>query len=119
MHNPIHTALVRYSLPTWYKTARNPACDRQTDPFSVLDASPPSGEPGWFSEGTGRGRRNAQRGVFGNGVTSVARGPVNRETGALGGFLLRERWSPGTVFNAVSERPWGSHTADGSRLAAK
>jgi hypothetical protein len=35
-------------------------------------------EPGWSSEGTGRGGRNDQRGVFGNGVTSVARGPVNR-----------------------------------------
>jgi hypothetical protein len=32
---------------------------------------------------------SAQRGVFGNGVTYAARGPVNRETGALGGFSLR------------------------------
>jgi hypothetical protein len=39
------------------------ACVRPTDPFSVLDASPPSGEPGWSSEGTGRGGRNDQRGV--------------------------------------------------------
>ncbi len=70
MQNPIHTASVRYSLPTRYETARNPACDRQTDPFSVLDASPPSGEPGWSSDGTGRGGRNDQHGVFGNGVTS-------------------------------------------------
>jgi hypothetical protein len=84
----------------------------------VLDASPPSGEPGWSSEGTGRGGRNDQRGVFGNGVTSVARGPVR----ALGGFSLRESHHerpPCTVFNAVSEQPWGSHTADGFRLAEK
>ena len=55
----------------------------------MLDASPPSGEPGWSSEGTGRGGRNGKRGVFDNGVTYVARGPVNRHTGALGGLLLR------------------------------
>jgi hypothetical protein len=85
------------------------------------------------SEGTGKGGRNDQRGVFGNGGTSdVARGPVNRETGALGGFSLRERhretparslgeWSPARhrICQTVSERPWGSHTADGTRLAAK
>jgi hypothetical protein len=90
MQNPIHPVPARYSLPARCETARNPACVRQTDPFSVLDASPPSGEPGWSSEGTRRGGRNDQRGVFGNGVTYAARGPVNLETGALSGFSLRE-----------------------------
>jgi hypothetical protein len=72
------------------RSRRELACVHQTDPLSVLDASPPSGEPGWSSEGTGRGGRNGQRGVFGNGVTYAARGPVNWETGALGGFFLWE-----------------------------
>ncbi len=78
MQNPVHPGSARYSLPARCETAGNPAYVRQTDPFSVLDASPPSGEHGWSSEGTGRGGRNDQRGVFGNGVTSVARGPLNR-----------------------------------------
>ncbi len=77
MRNPIHPVSVRYSFPARCETARNLACIHQTDPFSVLDASPPSGEPGWSSEGTRRGGRNDHSGVFGNGVTSVARGPVN------------------------------------------
>jgi hypothetical protein len=47
----------------------NKLYDSQTDSFSLLDVSPPSAEPGWSSEGTGRGGRNAQRGVFGDGVT--------------------------------------------------
>jgi hypothetical protein len=40
MQNPIHPVLVRYSFPARCETARNLACVRQTDPFSVLDASP-------------------------------------------------------------------------------
>jgi hypothetical protein len=90
MQNPIHPGSARYSFPARCETAWNPACVRQTDPFSVLDASPLSGEPGWSSEGTWRGGRNKKRGVFGNGVTYAARGPVNRGTGALSGFSLRE-----------------------------
>jgi hypothetical protein len=46
MQNRIHPVSVRYSFPARCKTAWNLACVRQTYPFSVLDASPPSGEPG-------------------------------------------------------------------------
>jgi hypothetical protein len=55
MENPTHTASVRYSLPARYETARNLARDRQTDPFSVLDASPLSGglAPGGPRKGPG------------------------------------------------------------------
>ncbi len=69
MQHPIHTSLARCSLPQGMRLA----CVRQTDPLSVLDVSPQSGEPGWSSEGTGRG----------GGMTSVeyltyeARGSVN------------------------------------------
>jgi hypothetical protein len=54
------------------------------------------------------GGMTTERGVFGNGVTYAARGPVNRGTGALGGFSLRPgrpgssgEWSPGPVFQVV------------------
>jgi hypothetical protein len=83
MQHPTHPVSARYSLPERCETARNLACVHQTDPLSVLDASPPSGEPGWSSEGTGRGGRNGQRGVFGNGVTYAARGPCGAQLLAL------------------------------------
>ncbi len=64
----------------------------------MLDASPLSGEPGWSSEGTRRGGRNDQRGLFGNGVTYATRGPVNWETRALCGFsLLEGHWESGPL----------------------
>ncbi len=89
MQDPTHTVSVRYSIPARRETAWNPTYDCQTDPFSVLDVSPPSGEPGWSSEGTRKGGRNDPRGVFGNGVTYAARGPVNGKTRAPCGFSLR------------------------------
>jgi hypothetical protein len=48
------------------------------------------------------------------------RKPVNRSAwwSLTAGESPGER-PPCTVFDAVSEQPWGSHTADGFRLAAK
>jgi hypothetical protein len=105
MQNPIHSGLARYSFPARYETAWNPACVRH----SVLDASPQSGEPGWSSEGTGRGGRNDQRGVFGNARCDI-RSQRTCKLGNLSAWWLLTaegssgEWSPGPVFNAASER---------------